>query len=90
MNSQATFQRIVNRILLNTASLRCYFDEAILFSINDAEHAIHLGNVFTILKRNGLRMRIKKCSFIHLSVEILEYIVDLNGVQIHNRMAEKV
>ncbi len=90
MDSQATFQRILDRIILNTASLRCYFDQAVLFSINDGEHATHLENVFTILKKNGLRMRIKKCYFMHLSVEILEHIVDLNGVQIHNQMAEKV
>ncbi len=63
MNSQATFQRMMDRILLNVAKVRCYVDDVVIFSKNTEEHASHLENVFAILKNNGLRLRIKKCFY---------------------------
>ena len=55
MNSQATFRRMMDRILLNVANVRCYIDDVVIFSKNTEEHASHLENVFAILKNNGLR-----------------------------------
>ncbi len=63
MNSQDTFQRMMDRILLNVDNVLCYFDDVVIFSKNTEEHEAHLENVFQILKDNGLRLRIKKCSF---------------------------
>ncbi len=62
MNSQATFQRMMDRILLNVDNVRCYIDNVAIFSKNTEENAAHLEKVFRILKDNGSRLRIKKCS----------------------------
>ena len=70
MNSLATFQRMMDRILLNVANVRCYVDDIVIFSKNTEEHVSHLENVFGILKKNGLRLRIKNCSFMQPSVEL--------------------
>ncbi len=51
---------------------------------------MHVENVFRILKDNGLRLRIKKCSFMQLSVELLGYIVDKNGVHVDDQKVKKV
>ncbi len=39
-------------------------------------------NSFSTLKNNGLRLRIKKCSFMQTRVELLRNIVDINGVHV--------
>ncbi len=41
MNSQATFQRMTDRILLNVANVRCCIDDDVIFSKNAKEHASH-------------------------------------------------
>ena len=51
---------------------------------------MHLENVFRILKGNGLRLRIKNCSFMQPSVEHLGNIVDKNGVHVDDPKLEKV
>ncbi len=89
MNSQATFQRMMDRILLNFENVRCYVDDAVIFSKNTEEHAIHLENIFTILKKNGLRLRIEKCSFMQPSVELLGHIVDRNCVHVGDQKMKK-
>ncbi len=88
MNSQALFQRMMDRILVNVGNVRCYVDG--VFSKNTEEHAIHLENVFRILKNNGLRLRIKKCSFMQPSLELLGHIVDRNSVHVDDQKVEKV
>ena len=90
MNSQATFQRMIDRILLNVANIRCYVDDVVIFPKSTEEHARHLENVFAILKNNGLKLRIKKCSFMHPNVELLGHIVDKNGVHVDDQKVEKV
>ncbi len=82
MNAQATFQRMMDRILLKFDNVRCYVDDVLIFSKNTEEHAMHLGNVYRILTDNGLKLRIKKVSFMQQSVELLGHIVDENGVQV--------
>ncbi len=51
---------------------------------------MHLENVFRILKDNGLRLRIKKCSLMQPSVELLGHIVDKNIVHVDDQKVEKV
>ncbi len=90
MNSQATFLKMIDRILLYVANIRCYVDYVVIFSKTTEEHGSHLGNVFAILKNNGLRLRIKKCSFMQQSVELFGHIVDKNGVHVDEQKVEKV
>ncbi len=90
MNSRDTFQRMMDRIILNVTNVRCYVDDVVIFSKNTEEHASHLENAFAILKNNGLRLRIKKCSFMQPSVKLLGHIVDKNGVHVDEQKVEKV
>ncbi len=32
MNSQATFQRMMDRVMLNVGNVRCYVDDVVIFS----------------------------------------------------------
>ncbi len=90
MNSQATFQRMPDRILLNVAHVLCYVDDVVVFSKDTEEHASHLENVFATLKNNGLRSKIKKFCFMQPSVELSGHIVNKNGVHVDEHKVEKV
>ncbi len=90
MNSQATLQRMLDEILLNVANFRCYVDEVVTFKKNNEDYAIHLEDAFTILKKNGLWLRIKKCSLIQPSLELLLYIVERNGVHFDDQKVATV
>ena len=68
----------------------CYVDEVVIFSGNEEEHLKHLENVFAILKQNGLRLRIKKCSFMQSSVELLVHIVDKYRVHVDEEKISKI
>ncbi len=81
---------MMDRILLKVDNVRCYVDDVVIFSKNTEEHAVHLDNVLRILKDNGLRLRIKKCSFMQPSVELLGHIVDKNVVHVDDQKVEKV
>ena len=80
MNSQATFQRMKDRILLRVNNVRYHVDNVVIFSGKGEEHLRHLENFFPILKANGLSLRIKNCSFMQSSVELLGHIVDKHRV----------
>ncbi len=90
MNSQATFQRMMDRIFLNVANVLCYVDDIVIFSKNTEKHAIHLENVLAIPKNNRSRLRIKNYSFMQRSVELLGHSVDRNGVHVDEQEVEKV
>ena len=80
INSQATFQRMMERILLRVNNVRCYVDDVVIFPGNEEEQLNHLQNVFVILKENGVRLKIKKREFMQSSVELLDRIVEKYGV----------
>ena len=66
-------------------NVQCYVDDIVIFSVNTEEHAIHFRTVFRIIRNNGLRLGIKKCSFVQPSVEFLGHSVDKNGVHVNDQ-----
>ena len=90
MNSQATFQKMKDRILMNVDNVQCYVDEVVIFPRNTEEHAMHLKNVSRILKDNGLTLRIKTFSFLDPIVELSRHIVDKNGLHVDDQKVEEV
>ena len=89
MNSQLNFQRMMDRILFGLNNFKCYVDVE-FFSGSKGEHLKHLENVFEILNENGLRFRIKKCSFMWSSVKLLGHIVEKYGVHLNKKKISKV
>ena len=48
-NSGATFQRMMDSILVNVSNVKCYADDVIIHSATAESHAKHLENVFALL-----------------------------------------
>lgn len=84
VNSQATFQRKMDRILLEDEGVRCYDDYTVLFSPTVSEHLIHLETVM-VRKEHRLRVRLKKSR-----IELLGHLVDKEVVHMDDRKVERV
>ena len=64
-NAPATFQRLMDYVLAPVLGkfVIVFLDDICIFSGNADEHLDHLRQVFFILSKNDLRLRIKKCVF---------------------------
>ena len=89
MNSAATFQRMMDEILANVENVRCYIDDVVIHSKTKEEHMTHLETVFDLLRKNGLRLRLKKCFFMQPRVELLGHFVDAEGVHMDHIKVDK-
>ena len=76
-NAPATFQRLMDKVLkpvLFDFAL-VYLDDIIVFSKTIEEHFVHLDQVFSLLARDGLKMKTTKCEFFKGKLEYLGFIV---------------
>ena len=82
-NAPATFQREMNRIFFNLIG-KCvfiYIDDLVVFSPSYEQHAKDLAEVFSILKKNGLKLNLEKCHFFQEEVELLGHILSTKGIK---------
>ena len=64
-NAPATFQRLMDKVLKPVLFdfAFVYLDDIIVFSKTIEEHFVHLDRVFSLLARDGLKMKTTKCEF---------------------------
>ena len=65
-NAPATFQRLMQVVLAGLEWTSCfvYIDDILVASKTFDEHMVHLQEVFDRLRKAGLRLKPKKCSFL--------------------------
>lgn len=90
MNSGATFQRMMDNILANVSNVKFYIDDVVIQSATEEEHILNLETVMKLLKKHGLRMRLKKCHFMQPRVELLWGYVDKNSEHVDEVKVEKI
>ena len=86
-NSGATFQRMLDNILVNVSNVKCYVDD-VIHSATAESHVKHVENVFELLLKHGLRIRLKKCSFMQSCEELLGYCIDKEGIHTDERKVQ--
>ena len=83
-NAPATFQRLMQKILAglggDTPFCDVYIDDIIVFSSNLRDHISHLEQVFSRLRRAGLKLHLGKCQFGCPEVLYLGHIISAAGV----------
>jgi hypothetical protein len=71
--------------MLGDVIIKCalvFFDDILIYSKNMKDHILHLSTVFSILQKNHVFARLKKCTFAQSQVEYLGHIIFVNGVAI--------
>ena len=89
-NAPGTFQREMNRIFFPLIGncMFVYIDDLIIFSPTVEQHVEDLRKVFEIIKNNGLKINLDKCSFFKESVELLGHTVSVKGISPINKKIE--
>lgn len=75
------FQRTVETIL-NDKNIICYFDDILVFSDNNADHAVHLKNAKDKLRNAGFKLNSQKCEYHKSEIDFLGYQISANGISI--------
>ena len=80
-NAPATFQRLMQKTLAGlSAFCSVYIDDVIVFSRSLEEHLDHLSQVFSRLRKVGLKLHPSKCQFAFPEVPYLGHIISAKGI----------
>ncbi|XP_024162229.1 uncharacterized protein LOC112169436 [Rosa chinensis] len=82
-NAGATYQRLVNAMFEEVIGtiMEVYVDDMLVKSLTPEDHVANLSIVFTIILRNGMRLKPQKCIFGVEVGKFLEYIISHRGIE---------
>lgn len=82
-NAPATFQRAMDSVLYGLQGERCfvYLDDIVVFASSLREHEQKLTEVFSRLRKHGLKVQPDKCEFLRKEVAYLGHIISSEGVK---------
>ena len=81
-NAPAVFQELMNIVLQGQEDFSiAYLDDILIFSETAEEHLEHIQQVFDRLRKHGLKLKLKKCSFFQEQTEYLGFIINEQGVK---------
>ena len=79
VNAQATFQRLMDNILLGTKNTESYIDDCIVYSQDFENHLSDLRCILERLRSANLHVKLRKCQFGREEVEFLGHLVSGKG-----------
>ena len=78
----AYFQLLIDKVLMGCSNFAMgYLDDIIVFSKTEEEHLQHLEEIFTRLRKFGLKMKCEKCSFFKKHIQYLGHLVLERGFE---------
>lgn len=81
-NAPAVFQELMNIVLQGKEDFSiAYLDDILIFSETAEKHLEHIQEVFDRLRKHGLKLKLKKCSFFQEQTEYLGFIINEKGVK---------
>uniref|UniRef100_A0A5S6Q9K0 RNA-directed DNA polymerase n=1 Tax=Trichuris muris TaxID=70415 RepID=A0A5S6Q9K0_TRIMR len=91
-NAPSTFQRLMEAILtgLQWATCLVYLDDIIVYSRSKAEHMQSLCELFSRLRKAGLKLKMEKCHFFKREVKYLGHVVSRDGIRADSAKTEAV
>ena len=92
INSPATLQTLLNDIFSEYLDdfMVIYLDDMLIFSDSVEDHTRHLALVAAVLRKQELRLSLKKCHFFQEKVEFLGHFISEDGVSMDPLKVEAV
>ena len=93
MNSPATFQAIMNKLLrdlINTGKVAVFIDDVIVGMETEEEHDELVVEVVKRLEKNDLYMKLEKCKWKVREVEFLRVVIGLEGIKMEKEKVKGV
>ena len=79
-SASVIFQREMEKRLDKIPFVKVRSDEILISGRNDVEHLEYLKSVLSILKSDGLRLKLRKCVFLQPEVTYLGFRINKDGV----------
>ena len=82
-NAGATYQRLVNRMFRaqQGRNMEVYIDDMLVKSKTSRKHADDLAEAFVVIRKYGMKLNPKKCTFGVASGKFLGFIVSFRGIE---------
>ena len=78
--AHAIFQELMAIVLQGLPFATAYLDDILIFSETLEDHLSHLETVFNRLRQHGLKLKLKKCSFLQSETHYLGFIINVKGI----------
>ena len=84
-NAGATYQRLVNRMFKQQLghTMEAYVDDMVVKSVKAADHVRDLEEVFSVLRKYGMKLNPAKCAFGIASGKFLGFLVSQRGIEVN-------
>ena len=92
VNAPSTFQRLMQEILTDLIPEQCldYVDDVLVLGSTFERHLTNLEQVFSRLRKAGLKLKPTKCTLVRPKVTYLGYVVSREGVETDPKKLEAV
>ena len=90
-NALAVFQKLMSIVMNGCNAFAIgYLDDILIFSETFEEHMLHLNTIFERLYEHGLKLQLKKCSFLQHQVNYLGFVIDQDGIKPDQKKVEAI
>ena len=91
-NTGATYQRLMMKIFkpLTGRTVEVYIDDIVVKSKTRGEHALHLQEVFHLLRKYGMKLNPSKCAFGVSAGKFLGFMVSQRGIEVSPNQVKAV